>query len=219
MSIGYSLLYAVGYTPWELIAELPRVNQQFSVLLDREERDRRPPFESALDLGCGSGIWTVALAQRGWQVTGVDNVRKALRRARQRAHTANVEPRFVRADVTRPFTRHVGTGYRLLLDFGLFHDELTDSQRAAMGRHVSAVAAPNATLLMMAWAPKNRRLLPRGAGPADVQAAYPSWIIVDEHPFDVSDIPFYKRITDADPRFYRLTNTPPPSPHLSRGTT
>ena len=29
-----------------------------------------------------------------------------------------------------------------LLDFGLFHDELTDEQRAAMGREVSAVAAP-----------------------------------------------------------------------------
>ena len=44
-----------------------------------------------------------------------------------------------------------------------------------MGREVTAVAAPGATLLMMAWAPARRRLLPRGAGRADIQAAYPTW--------------------------------------------
>jgi hypothetical protein len=42
------------------------------------------------------------------------------------------------------------------LDFGLFHDELSDEQRAAMGREVSAVAVPGATLLMVAWAPGRR---------------------------------------------------------------
>jgi len=29
MSLAYSLLYSVGYTPWEVIADLPSVNQRF----------------------------------------------------------------------------------------------------------------------------------------------------------------------------------------------
>ena len=73
-----------------------------------------------------------------------------------------------------------------------------------MGREVTAVAAPGATLLMMAWAPARRTLLPRGAGRADIQAAYPAWTILDEQPFDVADAPFYKRVKHPDPRFYRL---------------
>ena len=203
MSLAYSVLYAVGFTPWEEIAELPLVHQQVAALLAREEQDRQPPFGPALDLGCGSGSWSVTLAQRGWQVTGVDSVSKALRRARDHAHTAGVELSLIRGDVTRLHATDVGTGFRLLLDFGLFHDELSDAQRAAMGRQVTAVAA-RAILLMMAWAPARRTLLPRGAGRADIQAAYPAWTILDEQPFDVADAPFYKRVKHPDPRFYRL---------------
>jgi methylase of polypeptide subunit release factors len=51
------------------------------VLLDREENGRQPPYGPALDVGTGSGIWGIKLAQRGWQVTGVDIVGRALRRA------------------------------------------------------------------------------------------------------------------------------------------
>lgn len=69
-----------------------------------------------------------------------------------------------------------------------------------MGREVTAVA----TLLMMAWAPKRRPLLPRGAGPRDLKAAYPDWTLVGEEPFDVSEAPFYRRVKSAQPRFYRL---------------
>jgi SAM-dependent methyltransferase len=204
MSLAYAALYRVGFTPWEEIAALPLVREQISGLLDREERGRDSPFGRALDVGCGSGIWSVALARRGWEVTGVDVVSRALRRARARAEEARVGVRLIRADVTRLGRADLGSGFSLLLDFGLFHDELTDARRAAMGRTVSAVAAPGATLLMMAWAPRRRALLPRGAGRCDVEAAYPAWEIVGEEPFDVSDAPFYRFVRNADPRFYRL---------------
>ena len=98
----------------------------------------------------------------------------------------------------------VGSGFPFLLDFGVFHDELTDEQRAAMGREVTAVAARGATLLMMAWAPRRRGPLPRGASRGDIEAAYPDWTVVDEQAFDVSGAPFYRHVKNADPRFYRL---------------
>jgi SAM-dependent methyltransferase len=204
MSLAYKLLYAVGFTPWEEIAELSPVREQFSALLDREEEGREPPYGPVLDLGCGSGIWAVELAKRGWQVTGVDNVPKALRTARYRASQAGVDIRLLEGDVTRLSATDVGSGFPFLLDLGLFHDELTDEQRAAMGREVTAVAAPGATLLMVAWAPGRRGPLPRGASRDDIEAAYPEWRVIDEEPVDISGARFYRLTPSADPRLYRL---------------
>jgi SAM-dependent methyltransferase len=204
VSVAYKLLYAVGFTPWEQIAELPAVNAQFSALADREEAGHEPPYGPVLDLGCGSGFWGVELARRGWQVTGVDIVPKALRRARERAREAGVEVRLVEGDVTKLRMTEVGSDYPFLLDFGLFHDELSDEQRARMGREVSAVAAPGATLLMVAWAPGRRGPLPRGASRADIEVAYPAWDVIDEESVDVTGAPFYRHMRKADPRLYRL---------------
>lgn len=55
-----------------------------SGLFDREESGRQAPYGSALDLGCGTGMQAVELARRGWQVTGVEIVPKALRAVRMR---------------------------------------------------------------------------------------------------------------------------------------
>jgi SAM-dependent methyltransferase len=204
VSLAYRLLYAVGFTPWEQLAKLPALTEGVSALFDREEDGHQPPYGPALDLGCGSGIWAVKLAERGWQVTGVDFIPKALRRARQRAQQAGVEIRLVPGDVTKLRATGVGSGFPFLLDFGVFHDELTDAQRAAMGREVTAVAAPGATLLMVAWARRRRGPLPRGANRSDIEAAYPEWTVIDEQPFDVRGAPFFKHMHKADPRFYRL---------------
>ena len=205
MSLAYKLLYAVGYTPWEQIAGLPGANERVSALFAREEGGRRPPYGQALDLGCGSGIWGVELARRGWQVTGVDFVPKALRRARERARQAGAEIRLVEGDVTNLGTTEVGSGFRFLLDFFLFHDELTDEQRVAMGREVTAIAEPGATLLITAWAPGRRGPLPRGASRGDIETAYPQWKVIDDEPFDViTGARFYRHIRNADPRVYRL---------------
>lgn len=87
MSLAYRMLYRVGFTPWERMSELTAA-EQIAALFAREEAGKEPPHGLVLDLGCGSGIWAVELAKRGWQVTGVDFVPKALRRARERAREA-----------------------------------------------------------------------------------------------------------------------------------
>ena len=204
MSVAYRILYGVGFTPWEKLAKSTLIVGQISALFAREEAGRQPPYGRALDLGCGSGIWSVKLAARGWEVTGVDNVPKALRRARERTQEAGVEVRVIEGDVTALAATGVGSGFRFLLDFGLFQDELTDEQREAMGREVTGVAAPGATLLMLAWTPGHRsRLLPRGASRADIEAAYPAWKVIDEEALvDEPQAPNYVR--KAEPRFYRL---------------
>jgi ubiquinone/menaquinone biosynthesis C-methylase UbiE len=197
MSLAYRILYGIGVTPWERMAKLPIADQGAGFFV-REEQGREPPYGPVLDLGCGSGIWAVKLAQRGWDVTGVDFVPKALRRARERARDAGVEVRLVQGDVTKLAEVGVGSGFPFLFDFGLFHDE----QREAMGREVTAVATPGATLLMTAMAPGRRGPLPRGASRGDIEGAYSAWTVTDEVPADVSGAPGWVR--RADLRFYRL---------------
>jgi SAM-dependent methyltransferase len=202
MSIAYRILYAVGFTPWEQMAH-PRIADQIAKLFAAEEEGREAPYGRALDLGCGSGIWSVALARRGWQVTGIDFVPKAVRRAEARARDAGADVSFLEGDVTDLEAAGVDPGYRLLLDFGCFHDELSDEQRGAEGREASRIAAPGATLLLMAWEPGRRGPLPRGASEEEIAAAFADWELVDHTPMDFPDAaPGY--VKRAGPRFYRL---------------
>ena len=176
--MNYSLAYRIGFHPWEDAEEQPSFADKFSTLLDREERRRQPPYGQALDVGTGSGIWGIKLAQRGWQVTGIDIVGGVLQRAHDRVRKAGVEMRLVQGDVTELRTTAVGTGFRLVLDTGTFHG-LNAAERGMMGREIDAVAAPDATVLMIAWAPRRRGPLPRGVGREEIEAAFPGWDVTE----------------------------------------
>lgn len=110
MSMFYRVAYWVGFTPWEGGLAQGPVVEQISAMFDREEIGRQPPYGSALDLGCGSGIHAVKLAVRGWQVTGVDNVSRVLRAAHERARKAGVTVRFIEGDVTGLRGLNLGSG-------------------------------------------------------------------------------------------------------------
>ena len=61
--------------------------------------DSLPPGR-ALDLGCGAGGLVVALAQRGWQVTGIDIAKKAIAAARKAVEKHRVQAELLVADAT-----------------------------------------------------------------------------------------------------------------------
>lgn len=58
-----------------------------------------PPGGAVLDLACGWGRHSVALARAGFRVTGLDFSETLLARARKRAKAAGVEVEFVRGDM------------------------------------------------------------------------------------------------------------------------
>src|SRR4029078_7869418 len=89
--MNYTLAYAIGFHPWEDPAEHPPFAGNVVELVAREEAGRQPPYGPALDLGTGSAVWGVQLARRGWQVTRVDIVERALRRAAGGGREGDVE--------------------------------------------------------------------------------------------------------------------------------
>ncbi len=62
-------------------------------------RSPRSPSGRALDLACGEGRNAIWLAERGWQVTGVDFSEGALDKAARLATARGVEAEWVRADL------------------------------------------------------------------------------------------------------------------------
>lgn len=200
--MNYRLAYTIGFHPWEELAEHPPFAGKLLELVAREEVGREPPYGPALDLGTGSGVWGVQLARRGWRVTGVDIVEKALHRARERVDAAGVEMRLVQGDVTALQQANVGAGFRLVLDTGTFHG-LGPAERQAMAREVSAVSADDATVLLDCFAPRRRGPLPRGASHADVEGAFRGWTVTDVELAD-SEPDALARLFKFDERFYRL---------------
>jgi SAM-dependent methyltransferase len=202
MGVPYRLFYRLGFHPWEDLADHPPFADKLVDLFEREESGHQPPYGRALDLGCGSGIWGVKLAKRGWDVTGVDLVEKALDRGRERVLEAGVSMRLVHGDVTDLRDSEVGDDFRLILDTGTFHG-LSAEQRSAMGREVSAVAADDCTVLLDVFAPRRRGPLPKGASQGDVELAFPDWEITDVEVADSDPDPIAK-LFRFDERFYRL---------------
>src|SRR5918999_3763814 len=113
--MNYRLAYALGFHPWEDLAEHPPFAGKLLELVAREEDGREAPYGRALDIGTGSAVWGVKLAERAWDVTGIDVVEKALRRARQRVEETGVEMRLVHADVTALREADIGLGFLVVL--------------------------------------------------------------------------------------------------------
>jgi SAM-dependent methyltransferase len=198
MSTGYRLAYRFGFTPWEQAGV--GFGPQLAALLDREEAGLATPFGKALDVGCGTGAHAIELARRGWQVTGVDAVAKALDAAREKAAAADAEVRFLEGDATR-LEASVGVGYRFLLDVGCFHG-FKPAQREGYARGASAVTEPGGTLLMFAFGPGRRGPLPRGAARDEIVATFSDWTLSDDEPANTEGMP--GPLKNSAPRWYRL---------------
>ena len=72
-----------------------------------------------------------------------------------------------------------------------------------MADEVSAVAAPDATVILDCFAPRRRGPLPRGASRADVERAFSGWEVTDAEVADTEPDPV-ARLFRFDERFYRL---------------
>jgi SAM-dependent methyltransferase len=158
----FRAMYRLGVTPWDghPLADSLRA-------LVEGEQALRPG--RALDIGCGTGDNSIYLARYGWRVTGIDYVDTPLHKARAKAAAEKVKVDFVRADATRLRREHIGDSFELIVDNGCLHG-MSDEDRDAYVREVSAVAAPGARLLIVAFPPGSFPV--RGIAPADVEQRF-----------------------------------------------
>jgi SAM-dependent methyltransferase len=169
----FRFFYRVGFTPWEGHP----IGQGLRDLVEGTSDTPALPTGLALDVGCGTGDSAIYLAQHGWKVTGVDYVEKPLDKARVKAGRADLSVDFVRADVTNLSQAGIGTGFQLIVDNGCIHN-MSGGDRAAYVREVSAVAAQDARLLIVAFPPGGRFGVP-GIDHAEINRRFaPSWTLL-----------------------------------------
>ncbi len=87
--------------PWDIGAPQPAMD---AIL------EKYPPTNPILDVGCGPGDLSIFLAQRGHQVTGIDFVESAIKKAQAKSDalppgTAQLV-RFKVADALKPASLH-----------------------------------------------------------------------------------------------------------------
>ncbi|GAA4377447.1 class I SAM-dependent methyltransferase [Paeniglutamicibacter cryotolerans] len=128
---------------------------------------------TALELGCGEGADAIWLAERGWQVTGIDVSGVALERAAEHALSAGV------AEST-DWERHdlalwqPSRSYDLVT--ALFLHSMIDFPREPILRAAAAAVAPGGSLLVVG------------------HESFPPW---SEHRPDASDFPPAENVAEA----------------------
>jgi SAM-dependent methyltransferase len=166
----FRAMYRLGFTPWD-------GHPLARSLRDLIEGEQPLPIGTALDIGCGTGDNSIYLAEHRWRVTGVDFVETAVDKARRKSAAANVNVDFVRADATRLSSEGVGTDFALIVDNGCLHG-MSAKDRDAYVREVTAVAAPNARLLIVAFITGGSYGVP-GIDPAVVEQRFSrDWILL-----------------------------------------
>jgi len=106
----------------------------------------------ALDLGCGTGAFTVYLAQQGYDVTGVDLIPKAIHMTQRRAEAAGVTPRLAAANVLE----WDGDGpYNLVLDASCMHSFTGRARRTYRRRLLDDWLAPGGDYVLIHFAKKH----------------------------------------------------------------
>ena len=169
----FRVFYRIGFTPWDGHPIAPSLR----TLIEGAGDTPALAATSALDVGCGTGDTSIYLAQHGWQVTGVDFVPKAVKKARAKAAAAGVSVDFRHGDATRLSSEGLGTGFGLIVDQGCLHG-MSGDDRDRYVREVTAVAAPDARLLLIEFTPGGSIGVP-GVDQAEIERRFtPEWTLL-----------------------------------------
>ena len=181
--------YFRGRIPWDTGQTPPEI-----VAL----AEQLPPGR-ALDLGCGTGTSARYLAERGWQVTGIDFIPAPIQRARKLAKAANLSIDFRVGDVTR--LDGVTGPFDLAFDIGCFH-AIPVGQRQAYADTLARRTRPGATFAMYAFHPRGPGSRPTGVSPDDVSRIFGSYFSVERV------VEGYDTARGATSAWYWLRRTP-----------
>jgi SAM-dependent methyltransferase len=138
----YEFMYWRGMPRWDTGITPPEVKQLIEV-------EHLPPGR-ALDIGCGTGTNVVYLAQHGFAVVGIDFVRRAIDKARDRARAAQINSDLRAVNVLEPLD--LGAPFDFALDIGCFHN-FDEVGRALYAANLTRWTRPGSTYLLYAFYP------------------------------------------------------------------
>jgi SAM-dependent methyltransferase len=136
MKLFYEIIYRFFRAPWDIGAR--------EELVSLVESGRVKPCRT-IDLGCGAGANAIFLAQKGFEVTGVDYAEAAIDKAKARARDAGVEINFIVDDLTN--LHHVSDTFDFLLDYGVL-DDLRLHQREPYVKNMLPLTHPGSLYLL-----------------------------------------------------------------------
>jgi SAM-dependent methyltransferase len=116
---------------------------------------------SVLDIGCGTGENALHLADRGYEVWGMDLSAVAIERAKVKAHARRLPVVFLPGDALEP--ELIGRTFDTLLDIACFHT-LGDRDRPRYAASVAALSRPGSRLHLVCFSEDE----PPGWGPRRV---------------------------------------------------
>jgi SAM-dependent methyltransferase len=165
----------------------------------------QPPFAAiadrvtgpVLDAGCGTGEHALFFAARGLQVTGIDFVDVAIRRAQRKARARRLAVQFLVKDATT--LSDCGERFASVIDCGLFH-VFSDDDRRRYVQGLARVVEPGGRLFLMCFRDEE----PGTEGPRRVsrQELYDAfaddWVVESVHPCRIEVNPKFTQITFSE---------------------
>jgi len=127
-------------------ADLPWHGDEPAQLLVDAVKERNKPGR-ALDLGCGTGVYSVYLARQGYEVTGLDFIPKALQMARERSQTEKVKINWVETDLLDWKSKEP---FDLILDSGTLHT-ITCRRMPRYKKQLLSWLAHNGDFILAHW--------------------------------------------------------------------
>lgn len=79
---------------------------------------KMPAGSNVLDIGCGTGVYSCYMAEKGFNVTGIDFIERAIEFAKHRARDKNVVVDFQKVDSAK---WEANRKYQLIFDSGCLH--------------------------------------------------------------------------------------------------
>ncbi len=153
-----------------------------------------PPGSAILDLCCGHGRHALALAKRGYRVTGQDLSEVFLQRAQAEAEAQGVQVRWLQSDMRKiPFESEFDAVINIFTAFGYLENEDEDQE---VLQQVYKALKPHGLFLLETM---HREFLLRNFAASEVSRHADGLIVLEERDFDILTSYCHVQVTMLSP--------------------